>query len=721
MLAKNRSALKFGLCLSLLIAILSSRVAFCQVAGLPVATPEGIVPGLSLTFESGKEKSVDTRPARLFALNVAAGTAPTPFLAPGPFKATFQGFIEQRIRGDYQLSAMGSGKIKVTVNDKPAFDGDGDLSAVAGEKITLKKGRNKIVVVYESPEQGDAILRLLWSGDDFPAEPIDPKLLSHIVTDPSLTAGMQLREGRNLFADLHCLRCHADASLTNLKDGMPELAKDAPNLDEIGSRLNPAWMARWISNPKSLRPDTSMPNVLHGQAGTTVQAASDIAAYLATLGNPNAEDVKFPASDVATGGRIIARLGCIGCHTLPDGKAGVDSERVPWQFIRAKYKPSALVEFLKQPEKHFAWIRMPNFRLSDDEAGKVAAYLLTASHDIDGVGNAGDPAKGRQIVQTTGCINCHDLKTENSFKAPALNALSKDTWTKGCLAKDEASRGRAPQFDLNDGKREALRAFISTDYSSLKRDSQAEFAARQITELRCVACHTRDTKQDVWDDLMKEIESLAKGDTADPENSGGGPNALPGEPAPGTGDQSRPPLTWTGEKLYPEWMSRFIAGKMDYKPRTWMLARMPGFPVRAEGIAKGMALEHGCPTGSPELPAVDAEAATIGKQLAGRNGGFSCIQCHGIAKVPPVSPFEAPAINFKYTAERIRKDYFDRWMRNPARLVPTTKMPAFADADAKTALRDILDGDAPRQFDALWNYLLAGRKIEHPEQEPLNP
>ena len=68
--------------------------------------------------------------------------------------------------------------------------------------------------------------------------------------------------------------------------------------------------------------------------------------------------------------------------------------------------------------------------------------------------------------------------------------------------------------------------------------------------------------QDLWDDLLKETESLAKGDAPDPESGGGATaKAPPGEPAPGTGDQTRPILTWAGEKLHPEWMSAFIAGK----------------------------------------------------------------------------------------------------------------------------------------------------------------
>ena len=289
------------------------------------------------------------------------------------------------------------------------------------------------------------------------------------------------------------------------------------------------------------------------------------------------------------------------------------------------------------------------------------------------------------------------------------------------MATDASARGKAPDFGQTESQHAALAAFLATDRSSLKRDVPSEFAQRQIVELRCTACHSRDTKIDLWDDLIKEVEPLAKGDTVDPESNGANPGAagkgpLAGEAQPGTGDQSRPPLTWTGEKLKPEWMATFIAGKLDYKPRAWMLARMPGFPARAEGLAVGLAMEHACPAKSPEEKAPDEALATTGKQLVSRNGGFSCVQCHGIGNIAPISPFEAPSINFKYTNERLRKEYYDRWMKDPTRIVPTTKMPKFQN-DGKTALNDILEGDADKQFDAIWNYLQAGRKIQHPEQQ----
>lgn len=698
------------------------------------ATPTAAetAPGLTVTFTT-KDGKTDTRPARLLTLLVPANTPPTPFLSAGPFKATFDGYITQKLRGDFKFSASGNGKVKITVNDKPIFDATGELGAAEEKPASFKKGLNKVTVEYESPDQGDATLRVSWSSDDFPSEPIDPRLFSHAKDAKDLATGVKLREGQALFADLHCVRCHTDPSLADAakNGGMPELAKDAPTFDEIGSRLNQKWIAHWVANPKSLRPDTSMPNVFHGKAGTTPQEAADVAAYLSTLTAKAADATPEPGNNAADGEKLVTQFGCVGCHTPPNvAPLPVDPHgRISWQNVKAKYQPKALVAFLKQPEKHYAWIRMPNFRLNDDEAKKIAAYLLTNSKDLDGDAPKGDAANGQKLIASAGCVSCHNLTgTQNQAKAADLAAIVKDT-NKGCLAADDAGRGKAPDFGLTAEQREALTAFVSTDRAALKHDVPVEFAQRQIVELRCTSCHTRDAQLDIWDDLASRKAPLAEGAATNPEAAGAVAGAPPaananapaqangGEPQPGTGDQQRPPLTWVGEKLHPEWMAKFIGGKLDYKPRVWMLARMPGFPARAEGLAAGLAMEHACPAKSPadEKPA-DEELAKSGKQLVSRNGGFSCVQCHGIGNIGPISPFEAPSINFKYTNERIRKEYYDRWMRDPTRVVPTTKMPKFQN-DGKTALSDILDGDADKQFDAIWNYLMAGRKIEHPEQQ----
>ena len=102
----------------------------------------------------------------------------------------------------------------------------------------------------------------------------------------------------------------------------------------------------------------------------------------------------------------------------------------------------------------------------------------------------------------------------------------------------------------------------------------------------------------------------------------------------------------------------------------------------------------------------------MAKQLV-RNTGLNCVSCHNIGKVPAVGVFEAPGINFMRARERLRRDYFERWVRSPIRVEPETKMPTYFNGE-NSVLPTILDGKADRQIDALWNYLLQGEAIEPP-------
>ncbi len=176
-----------------------------------------------------------------------------------------------------------------------------------------------------------------------------------------------------------------------------------------------------------------------------------------------------------------------------------------------------------------------------------------------------------------------------------------------------------------------------------------------------------------------------------------------------------PILTWAGEKLRPDWAAAFVAGKIPYKPRPYLRARMPAFPARAAGFAHGFASEHGFAPVGGERAAPDAASIPIGQRLVGQAGGFSCVQCHSVAGRPPLAPFEAPAIDFAHVTERLRKEYYHRWMWNPLRVDPGTKMPQFSDYEGKTALKDVLDGDAPKQYEAIWQYLLQGKDVKPPQ------
>lgn len=666
--------------------LVTSLAALLLTDGIP---QEKHAPGLALTFEGAEGK--DVRHARLAALHVPAGTAPTPFLPPGPFRATFEGFVLIDIGTDVVFSAEGRGAMALSINGAVVLEAKGDdFSKSEGKPVRLRKGRNALVARYQAPT-GDAQVRLFWatpqvSADgDWSREPIPPRALAHDTDAPALREARRLREGRELVASLRCTKCHApDAK------GMPELEMDAPSLADAGARLNARWMASWILNPRGWRAEATMPRLPR----LTPQDAADMTAYLATLGKA-APDPEIAEAAAKEGGPLFAEMRCVGCHTLPDKDPAPG--RVPLRNVKAKWKPAALVEFLRKPDRHYAWIRMPDFRLTDVEAVRLAAFLLSRCPDVKlDEPPPGDAGRGRTWVEVSGCLACHKIDDRASRNGKPLRAIPADAWARGCSEAD---------FALSDGQREALKVFAATDLSSLSREALPEFAERQIAALRCVACHGRDGAHDLWSDVEGETKALLPKKKED-EEFAATPEVVPVIPS----------LTWAGEKLKPEWMAEFMAGRLPYRPREYLKnLRMPAFAVRAAGIAGGLAQGHGFgpSRATPEPPPVGA-LADIGLQLSGKEApSFACMTCHDYGAKRAVGVFEAPGPNLAWTRERLRKEYFLRWMREPLRVEPGTKMPQFAPL-GRSQLTEILEGDAEKQFQALWHYLLEGPKIRPP-------
>lgn len=559
----------------------------------------------------------------------------------------------------------------------------------------LRKGRNRFVVRYESPPAGDAFVRVFWVSPDWSIEPVHPTRVSHDVNATPLSVARRLRAGRELMAQRRCLKCHQHEA-----NGMPELEMDAPNLSDAGARLHTPWMARWLLDPQSIRPAATMPRL----PGLTAQDAADIAAFLARQGEPDGGPVELSEDRAEAGKKLFVALRCIGCHTRSDGPRAPD--RIPLDLIAAKWRPEALRAFLQHPERHYAWIEMPNFGLSADQATDLAAFLLARSKKaLPGTSlPPGAADRGRVRLESAGCLSCHTLEglTDQSH-APALTQIPTLGWQRGCLA---ASPMNAPDFALNESERQAILAFAATDLSSLTRADPVEFVTRQMKALRCIACHRRDDQYDLWTDLRGEIE--APGTDMNPQDAL--LDSLPPKAEPFV-----PSLTWAGEKLKPEWLAAFLGGEIEERPRPYLgLLRMPVFASRGALLARGMALEHGSSPTSPEEPAPDPALAEIGRTLAGPRRGLDCLACHGIGPQGPTKVFDAPAPNFRLARDRLHREYFVRWIDAPGQVEPGTRMPQFF-PDGQSALTEILDGDAHRQIEALWHYVLEGDNIRPPD------
>ena len=558
---------------------------------------------------------------------------------------------------------------------------------------------------YESPASGDAEFRLAWSSKRLSPEPVPATAFVHDAADAALRDRAAARDGRTLFAERRCAKCHAPASAWPAA-AMPELAADAPAFDGLGSRLKAPWMAQWLLDPKVFRPDALMPRMLSGP-GAAADAA-DIAAYLASLREAETPsrleppDAAARTNLLANGARFFTDLGCAGCHLLPGELVLTNDTRVPLNHVAAKWRPEALAGFLRAPAAHFRWTHMPDFKLSTNEVEALAAVLLERAQsdrrwlalDRPDAALAGNARHGGELVSTLGCLKCHGLESaKDQSLAPSLAGLAAGNWTRGCLATDAAARGKAPDFSWEGQQLAALRAFGREGFpQTLDRDVPAEFAARAYVALRCNACHARDTETD----LLTRLAAATARPTDPADDDEIGTRSV---------HVGRPLLTFAGEKLYAGWMQRFLAGTLPYKPRPELQGRMPAFAAYASGLASGLAEQHGYPAESAPPPKVDRQLAAIGQQLTLVSGGFSCVTCHNVGAQKALAGKDTATVNFACVGERLRPGYYWRYVQDPPHLVPSTMMPRFIGEDGTTAIKTVFGGNPQQQFTAIWNYL----------------
>jgi type 1 glutamine amidotransferase/cytochrome c2 len=643
-------------------------------------------PGLELSLSRVDDGAVDARIARLAALRVESGESPSPFLEPGAFEALWEGSIVIDSGRSLRFSAAGRGRLRVEVGGEAVLEAEGDdLALVEGAERRLRRGAHRFRMQYRSPPAGDAVVRLYWSGRDFFRETVPATAFRRPPGGAAAARGERRRRGRELFAARRCARCHRPADEALVERGMPELAADAPSFDGIGGRLHQSWMAAWLRAPRRAMPPASMPDLLAGPDRD--RQADDIAAYLATLsGDEAGAGASADAGSAEEGARRFRDLGCEACHAAPEDELGESAP--PGQISLAgageKWMPAALAAFLEEPSRHYRAIRMPDFGLSGGEARSLAAYLLGRSPRPAAPAAArGDAARGRERVESLGCLACHELSgAVERRRMPGLESLAAVDWkARGCVA--DLPERRPLELGLDDEERGALFEFKAAGLASLGRADHAEFAARQLRALRCGACHERDGAPSAWSGWLTESAPADAGPSA------------PAAPA-------RFDLTHAGDQFEADWLKRLLAGEIDERVRPYLKARMPAFPAAAAALARGLALEHGqSPAREPEAAPSEA-SRRIGARLLGIDGGFGCVSCHAVGARSARLQLHFGVTNLARARERLRPEFYLRWMYNPQRLDPRTPMPAYAEEDGRSALQAIYGGDARRQFEAVW-------------------
>lgn len=625
---------------------------------------------------------------------------------------SLEGFLFAPLKTRVQFAVEGNAAAQVWINEQEIPLAASRQTQLSRElTIPLHKGHNRLrlrMTPAAQREADESHARLLWRGEDFDWEPVPPTLLFHDSGDGELQAAARLHAGRDLFARHRCVACHAvPAETLKSPHRLPELGLPGPGLLLAGQRFNRDWLYHWLLDPPALRSDATMPRLLAADQPRDRQAALDVAAHLAWVKpssgkatsqrSSSPEESETEAADVIARGEVLYEdLGCIACHNFQPPDEADEFRRVSLHFAAAKFAPGELRKYLRNPQAHFAWTAMPDFHLSDEEAHSLAAFVQTAAKGrlappADGL--VPDAPRGEKLFTQLGCANCHSLSADKPIAKPAATPLfvgaERRGEARGCLAvaADAARRGSAPNYAFDDSARGALSAFLSGEPSLLASDSPAEASTRLIASLRCAACHDRGAATAPWPGIL-ELE---------------GTQGLPPE---------RPPsLSFAGEKLQTNYLLNLLSGQVAYRARPWLKARMPAFPAWSQHLAAGLAAEHGRPSQEFTPAAAEQPASSVialieaGQRLTQREGGLDCRQCHAPAGEVLNLDNKAYGIGLAYVADRLRPDYYHRWMHDPLRIDPQTKMPRLAPDGRTTKVTSEFGGDAARQFEAIWAYL----------------
>lgn len=289
-------------------------------------------------------------------------------------------------------------------------------------------------------------------------------------------------------------------------------------------------------------------------------------------------------------------------------------------------------------------------------------------------------ARGREHFAKLGCANCHD-----DLKVPGIAAteFSKLDSARGCLSE---SAGAWPRFGFSAEQRTLIaRALPAAPEPGL---DDAQRIHKTLASLNCVACHERTG----LGGPVAERRALFTGTQ------------------PSLGDQGRvpPPLTGVGAKLTPQWLAAVMLH--GQRQRDYVDAAMPQYGEAQVGhlvelFGKVDVLEKAA------LPKVEqlVESKAAGYELVGATG-LSCIACHTFNGQ---KSGEISALDIARTPERVQRNWFDLYMRQPSRIHPTVIMPGFW-PDGKSVRPNILGGDSALQIEAIWNYLADGERAKKP-------
>ncbi len=226
----------------------------------------------------------------------------------------------------------------------------------------------------------------------------------------------------------------------------------------------------------------------------------------------------LPGTPVLNQGRtLLSRYGCVNCHMvkLPDGSTLKASDNPPsLSHISDKTTREWIYAWLKDPQAYSVSATMPNFKLSDDDARDISAFLIANSTAVPGDSDslsakpAADPSAGPSLYGESFCASCHAVQNAagnvvGGDVGPELTRIGskvKPEWLQSWLRDPRVyDPGTAmPHYRFNDPQVATLSGFLlsKTDSDLLANvhldattPDQIAHGKRLVSDYGCASCH----------------------------------------------------------------------------------------------------------------------------------------------------------------------------------------------------------------------------------------
>jgi len=402
---------------------------------------------------------------------------------------------------------------------------------------------------------------------------------------------------------------------------------------------------------------------------------------------------------VSLGADLFITKGCYGCHIVR-GAGPLPKFGPPLNSLKSKLTdaPAWIGSWVKEPAKVASDTAMPNFLLSDEETGKITAFLLTLNKPFAAakpvVVDAALAEQGKKLFTERGCRGCHGVEPNEKSVSPRVPHLgtvgSKVTpeWLDAWIAdpKQYNPDTAMPKVVLEEPDRRAIVAYLisrkRTEPLPRAADTVRYDAAEGkelIKQYECFGCHAIDGFQDVRP-AVPDLGEFARRPVAELDF--------------GT-VKDLPRTKW-------DWMRRKMREPRAYE---WgqIKLRMPVFPIKDEEgdglIAYSMAIP------STTLPAKYLVKATpaggAARTVSWMVGRLNCNGCHRIdAKDANIATYFERKSRVGPTLDgvggRLQGQYLYSFLMEPKPVRPwlTLRMPNFGFAQEQA--RSLVDGFAAR-------------------------